>query len=137
MILIVEGRRYPVAHIERVPIVHVLRLQAELAENPTITQVRTWRQIRQLWDDYGALKTEQEKLDHPESIFLAALMMWAARVCAGEDISLLDAAAVSPGDAHWIREPGDLGRGDGEGKAKSPRPTGAGAARPGKRKRKR
>lgn len=116
MMLLVNGRRYPVVHIERVPIVHVLRLQAELAENPNITSVRSWRQIRQLWDEYGALKTRAEQLDHPESVFLTALMMWAARVCSGEDISLLEAADVSHDSAFWILEAADRNE-EAEGKA--------------------
>lgn len=141
MMLLVGGRRYPVVHIERVPIIHVLRLQDELASNPHITSVRSWRQIRQLWDDYGTLSNE-EKLAHPESVFLTALMMWAARVCAGEDITLLDAADVPFDSAYWIREPGDLTEdaGEGEGKASSPRRAAADGGRPGhkaKAKRKR
>lgn len=130
MKLLIGGRRYPVVHIERVPIVHVLRLQAELAENPHITSVRSWRQIRQLWDEYGALETDQERLDHPESVFILALMMWAARVCAGEDISLLEAAEVSHDTAFWVLEGTDQPE-RAEGKAGGPRPA-AGGGRPGR-----
>lgn len=104
MILDIDGAQYPVVHIERLTLAQVLALQAELAANPGITSVRSWREIRRLWDEYGSLPDRDAQLAHPESVFLTALIIWSARVCAGDEVSLLEAADVPLSSVRWIRD---------------------------------
>ena len=122
MILDIDGAQYPVVHIEQLTLAKVLALQAELAANPSITSVRSWREIRRLWDEYSSLPDREAQLNHPESVFLTALIIWSARVSAGDDVTLLEAADVRLQAVRWIRDQAE----QAEGKAWGPRPAAAG-----------
>lgn len=134
MILVIEGRRYPVVHIAKLSLKHALFLQQELAVmDPPITECRTWGEIRELWVTYAKL-TKADQRAHTEGAFLTALTIWAARVATGEDITLMDAIDTPVSEIQWVTEPGDHAGGP-EGKAKGPRRAAAGGGRRGKGKR--
>ncbi len=111
MILDIDGAQYPVVHIEQLTLAKVLALQAELAANPSITSVRSWREIRRLWDEYSSLPDREAQLNHPESVFLTALIIWSARVSAGDDVTLLEAADVRLQAVRWIRDQAEQAEG--------------------------
>ena len=134
MLLEIDGRRYPVVAMERLELRHVVLLQRELQQNPGITALSTWSDIRHELGAWGNL-TGKQREHHPEALFFTALTVWSARVSAGEDLSLLDAISVPVSAIHWIVEPGDRQAGEGEGKAHRPAGSRGAGRSGGKRKR--
>lgn len=132
MLIEIAGKRYPLTHIEDLSLKHAMLLQRELAANPEISSLSTWGEIRWFWAEYMAMP-KAERIVHPEALFLTALSVWASRVTAGEDLSLLDAVDFPAAQIRWIPEPSDRQAGEGPGKPKRPAES-RGAGRPGKRK---
>lgn len=133
MLVEIEGRRYKVPAMEDLQLRHVAELQHELAGDSRITSLRDWAEIRAALGEWGDLP-KAEQLKHPEAMFFTCLTVWAARVMAGDEVSLLEAVSVPARQVRWIVEPSDKQAGEGPGKA--PRPASAGAdRRGGKRKR--
>jgi len=99
-------KTYPVASIHDLSLTSTMLLQRELATVETISSVRTWADVLALTEEMRHL-TPEEASDHPESVFLLALTVWACRVTAGERVSLIDAGDVPMDAIEWIPEPGD------------------------------
>ena len=149
MLLKIGERTYPVVSIRDLSLTSVLQLQRELSTVETISRVRTWADILELNDELNQLP-EYEVSEHPESVFMLALTVWACRGAAGERMSLLDACDVPMDRIEWVEEPGDrltdrLPKSGGGGGRKArpgsashrpgPQRTGAGQAGKGKRRR--
>ncbi len=117
MIVVIGDKHYPHVNIEDLSLGHVMALQRELTLT-NISSAKTWADVRQLVAEYAATP-EGEQPDHPEYLFLTCLVVWAARVTAGEQISLLDAVDVPVSQIKFIAEPHDKLPGP-EGKAKAP-----------------
>lgn len=131
MTLIVIGdKHYPLVDIEKLSLKHTLVLQRELSLT-NISSARTWAEARELVREFQSISKE-ERESHPEALFLTALTIWAARVTAGEDLTLLDAVDVPLSQVRFVHEPTD--RKAPEGKV-APRPSGGGAKRPTSKKR--
>ena len=130
MTLIVIGdKHYPLVDIEKLSLKHTLVLQRELSLT-NISSARTWAEARELVREFQSISKE-ERESHPEALFLTALTIWAARVTAGEDLTLLDAVDVPLSQVRFVHEPTD--RKAPEGKD-GPRP-GGGAKRSTSKKR--
>lgn len=93
MILEINHKKYRLTRLDELNLKHAMQLQAELAAHPTLTRARTWLEVRTLWQEYSSLP-EQDRETHPETLFLAALTVWATRVVAGEQLSLMEAIDV-------------------------------------------
>lgn len=114
MIVIVGDKHYPGVQIEDLSLLNVMALQRELALN-NISRCKTWEDVRGLVSEMAALSTEDRKA-HPEMLFMTCLLVWAARVSAGERVSLLDAVDVPVTQVRFVSEPQDRA----PGKAKAP-----------------
>lgn len=105
MILVIDGKHYRSARIEELSLRRTMELQRELALHD-ISSAKTMNDIRKLLVEYAELPRDKRG-GHPEAPFLVSLTIWASRVSAGEDISLLDAVDVPPSAISWIDEPSD------------------------------
>lgn len=105
MIIEIEGRTYHGVDVSQLSLRNTLTLQRELAATG-ISSARTWEEVQGLIREFSALP-EAERGSHPEGLFLTALTIWAARVSAGEDLSLLDAVDVPLSAVRFIAEPTD------------------------------
>lgn len=115
MIVVIGDKHYPHVNIEDLSLGHVMALQRELTLT-NISSAKTWAEVRALVNEYAE---SPNKADHPEYLFLMSLIVWAARVTAGEQISLLDAVDVPVSQIKFVTEPHDKLPGP-EGKAKAP-----------------
>lgn len=105
MILVIGDKRYPGVTLEDLSLRHTLALQRELAVT-NISSAKTWADVRKLLADMDAMPRE-ERANHPEVLFLSAVTIWAARVSAGEEMSLLEAVDIPLGSVRWLAEPED------------------------------
>lgn len=130
MIVVIGDKHYPHVQIEDLSLGHVMALQRELVLT-NISSARSWGDVRALVAEFAALP-ENGRGDHPEFLFLTALTVWAARVTAGERISLLDAIDVPLAAIKFVAEPHDRkAAASAEGKARRASAPG-GASRRGK-----
>jgi hypothetical protein len=129
MLIEIDGRRYPVKRIEDLELRHIAALQHELASEDLrrVTSLRTLAEIEKALAAWGSLKPAERKLS-PEGLFLTCFTVWAARVLAGESLTLVEAISVPAKSLRMIEEPGDRQAGEGQGKARK-RPSGSGGAR--------
>lgn len=114
MIVIVGGKHYPGVQVEDLSLLNVMALQRELTLN-NISRCKTWEDVQGLVSEMAALSAEDRKA-HPEMLFMTCLLVWAARVSAGERVSLLDAVDVPVTQVRFVNEPQDRA----PGKAKAP-----------------
>lgn len=105
MILVIGEKKYPAASVSDLSLKRALELQAELVTTG-ISSARSWADVQALMESFVSLSVE-ERAAHPEALFLTALTIWAARVGAGEDLTLLDACNVPLSAVKWIAEPTD------------------------------
>lgn len=117
MIIVIGDKHYPHVQIEDLSLGHVMALQRELTLT-NISSAKTWADVRALVNEYAATP-KADQADHPEYLFLTSLVVWAARVTAGEQLSLLDAVDVPVSQIRFVAEPHD--RVEPEGKAKASR----------------
>ena len=127
MILVIDGRHYPVVSVEDLSLRHTLALQRELVLT-NISRAKTWADVKALLVEFESLPPA-ERANHPEALFLTALTVWACRVMAGDEVSLLDAVDVPASKLKWIKEPADRAPADVEGNQGKARPRKAGASR--------
>ena len=130
MILVIDGRHYPVVSVEDLSLRHTLALQRELVVT-NISRAKTWADVKALLAEFEAMAPE-DRANHPEALFLTALTVWACRVMAGDEVSLLDAVDVPASRLKWIKEPADRApAADAKGTAPAgkARPRKAGASR--------
>lgn len=138
MIVTIRGKVYRVVPLHELSIRHRMQLQRELQVHE-ISAARTWKGLVGLVSEFAGL-SKAEREDHPEGLFLYAVMIWSARVGAGEDISLLDAVDFTDDEAELFDEPGDErpNREDVRpGKSRAGGGLGAGSRSPAKARRKR
>lgn len=130
MIIVIGDQHYSLVGLEDVSLKHWLQLQREL----TVTGISGARSIDEIKDTIGefARLSRAEQLRHPEGLFLTSVTVWAARVTAGEDLSLLDAVDVPMSELRFVAEPTDRKPGDDPGKA-----AGGGPNRAARRRRRR
>lgn len=119
MILVIGEKRYPSVAIDELSIRHTLALQRELATSD-FTSAKTWTDVLQLLADVSTM-TLAERQKHPEALFLTAVTIWAARVSAGEQLSLVDAVDLPAKAVRWVAEPADHAEPDA-GKAQPRKP---------------
>lgn len=129
MILVIDGKKYPAATISDLSLRHTLELQRELATE-NISRAKTWPEVRELVAEFAALPDDAARSNHPESLFLMAVTIWATRVTAGDNVTLLEAVDVPAASVKWVAEPTDQQEPAG-GKAPA-RVKSAGAAKPKK-----
>ena len=125
MILVIDGKTYPAVTIGDLSLRHTLELQRELVTT-NISSARTWVDVQALLQEFTALPDDQ-RATHPEALFLSALMIWATRVSAGEQLSLLEAVDIPASSVQWVKEPTD--HEEPEGKAPARPKTGGAATR--------
>lgn len=105
MILVIGEKKYPAASVSDLSLKRTLELQRELVTTG-ISSARSWADVQALMESFVSLSVE-ERAAHPEALFLTALTIWAARVGAGEDLTLLDACNVPLSAVQWVAEPAD------------------------------
>lgn len=133
MILVIDGRHYPVVSVEDLSLRHTLALQRELVVT-NISRAKTWADVKALLAEFEAMAPE-DRANHPEALFLTALTVWACRVMAGDEVSLLDVVDVPLSRLKrfkWIEEPSDhapAADAKGAAPAGKARPRKAGASR--------
>ena len=121
MILVIDGKKYPAATIGDLSLRHTLELQRELVTT-NISTAKTWVDVQALLQEFTDTP-EDKRAEHPEALFLSALTMWATRVTAGEQLSLLEAVDIPASSVQWVKEPTD--HEEPEGKAPARRSGGA------------
>lgn len=127
MILVIDGRHYPVVSMEDLSLRHMLALQRELVVTD-ISSAKTWADVKALLVEFESLPPAERK-NHPEALFLTALTVWACRVMAGDEVSLREAFDMPAStELGWIKEPADHAPA-GKGKQGKARPRKAGASR--------
>lgn len=123
MIVIVGDKHYPGVQVEDLSLLNVMALQRELTLN-NISRCKTWEDVQALVTEMQAIP-EGDRKTHPEMLFMTSLLVWAARVSAGERVSLLDAVDVPISQLRFVNEPQDRA----PGKAKAPKRSPKGSAR--------
>lgn len=116
MILIIDGKRYPAVTIGDLSLRHTLELQRELITT-NISTAKTWMDVQALLEEFTATP-EDKRAEHPEALFLSALTIWATRVTAGEQLSLLEAVDIPPSSVQWVKEPTDHEEPEGKAPAR-------------------
>lgn len=105
MILVINDKTYPGTTMSELSLKRTLELQRELATTG-ISSARTWNEVQSLMESFVKMSAE-ERARHPEALFLTALTIWAARVAAGDDVTLLEACDIPPSAVRWVAEPAD------------------------------
>ena len=130
MILVIGDKHYPKVTIEELSLYHVAALQRELVLS-NISEAKTFADVRRMFAEFAEMKPA-ERENHPELLFLTAVTVWATRVSAGEELSLIEAADVPMTGAakiRWVAEPGDKVAAAPAGKARARKAGAADAAR--------
>jgi len=112
-LIVIGGKHYPLIDMEKLSLKHTLVLQRELAVTG-ISSARSWQDAKELVREFQTMSKE-ERESHPETLFLTALTIWAARVSAGEDLTLLDAVDVPLSEIKFVHEPTDRQEPEGKG----------------------
>ncbi len=132
MILVIDGKKYPAATISDLSLRHTLELQRELTTE-NISRAKTWGEVRGLVEEFAALPDDAARSNHPESLFLMAVTIWATRVTAGEALTLLESVDIPATSVKWVAEPTDRQEAaEGAGGKAPARAKPAGAAKPKK-----
>ena len=130
MILVIGDKHYPRVAIDELSLRHVMALQRELVLS-NVSEAKTFADVRRMFAEFAEMEPA-ERENHPEVLFLTAVTIWATRVSAGEELSLLEAAdvpVVGPGKLRWVAEPGDKVAAAPAGKARARKAGAADAAR--------
>lgn len=105
MILVIGDRHYPHVNVEDLSLSHVMALQRELTLT-NISSCQTWADVRAMLDDYQQ-HPAKDRANHPEHLFLLSLTVWACRVAAGDQVTLLEAVDVPVSQVRFMMEPHD------------------------------
>ena len=127
MILVIGDKHYPRVAVDELSLRHTLALQRELVLS-NISEAKTWADVRRMFAEFAEMEPA-ERENHPEVLFLTAVTIWATRVSAGEELSLLDAEDVPVTSVRWVTEPGDKVAPAAAGKARARKAGAADAAR--------
>ena len=121
MILVIDGKTYPRATVDDLSLKQILALQRELIAND-ISSAKSWDDLSALITEFAS-QSEETRKRNPEAMFLSMFTIWATRVCAGDDVSLLDVmnAPISElKSVKWVKEPEDeLPEGKAQARPKS------------------
>ncbi len=111
-ILAIGDKHYPLVGLRELQQKMSLRQQMVLQRELAVTNIsscRTMKDILLLLQSIPRM-TKGAIADHPEGMFLIGVMVWASRVCAGEDISLLEAVDVPFDELRFIEDGEELDR---------------------------
>lgn len=120
---VIDGKSYPAVAIERLTLAHLLRLEAETAE---MGRPMKWSELRAIAERVSALPPDEVENDDDFPWFMA-MVLWAARLEAGENISFGDAVNFPLSALVVVPDPGDHQAGD----AADPTPPRPGSGRGG------
>lgn len=121
MLMEIDGRRYPVKAIGDLELRHMAQFQHEMATDPLLEHVTSLRTLAQVEDALAAHAKmgKAERQANPDGLFLTCFTVWASRVLAGENVTLVEAISVPLSKLNWIKEPADIAAaGEGQGKAR-------------------
>lgn len=129
-----EWRTYPLVDLHsftsELSLTQLMAFNRELAVT-NISAARSMADVLAITREVAGL-SKAKLMDHPEGMFLLAVLVWGARIKAGEKVGLLEAADFAPlTDLRFVPEPSDLRDGEPEGKDIR------GSAGPGNRKQRR
>lgn len=132
MIVVIGDKHYPGVQPEDLSLLNIMVLEQELTLWP-VSRCKTFKDVMELWAEVTNIKDKVAAENHPEMRFLTGLMVWMARVSAGERIGFIDAIDVpimKDGKKHlqFIDEPRDRLPGKAKAPAKK-RPSPKGSAR--------
>lgn len=97
MKVVIGDVEYSQPDLSKLSVGQVMRLERE---------VMTRKALREMGERVGAM-TDEERDDSADSLILAAITIWVARLQAGEDVSFEQACAVPLADVKFLAEPGD------------------------------
>ena len=119
MILVIDGKTYPRATMDDLSLKQVLTLQREMVAHE-LTSAKSWAEVGELITEFASQSNETRKRN-PEAPFLVAVTIWATRVCAGEEVSLLDVVSMplsKLNSVKWVEEPEDKQAAEGKAPAR-------------------
>jgi hypothetical protein len=100
----IHGKVYDAADMDLVSLRDILLFEKQVKE---FDDDITWEKVGKWAEEIDALKTDAEKLNHPSGIWIPAVMVWASRRIAGEDLTFGEAIDFPMKDLHYITEPQD------------------------------
>jgi hypothetical protein len=95
---------YDAASIDMVTLKDILLLEKETGE---LGHPLRWSDVKLMAEEMAALKTDKQREDHPDSIWMLAITIWASRRVAGELLTFGDAVDFSMSDLTFIDDPQD------------------------------
>ena len=116
MILVIDGKTYPRVTVDDLSLKHALELQRELVARD-LSSAKSWGEVKALIEEFAA-QSDASRARNPEALFLSAVTIWATRVCAGDDVSLLEAIDIAPSSVKWVEEPEDKQAAEGKALAR-------------------
>jgi len=131
VIVTVGDRQYPGMSIQDLSLTGIAILQRTLCgpDAHLVTRCETWEDVQEAWGEVMGMPVKQRKR-HPEMLFITILIVWMARVSAGERVDLFDAVDVPPDQINFVLEPQDHApkakapnspKGSGRGASNQPR----------------
>lgn len=94
---------YTPAALDRITLRNLMKLEAETA---ALGRPMRWSDLRNLANNVGGMKGE-DAAQHDDFPWYLGMLIWAARLEAGEAISFTDAVDVPMGDLEFIPDPED------------------------------
>lgn len=104
MKLKIGDKIYDTGVLDDLPLKFILQMEKQTAD---FGHPMTYPLIKAASDEINALKSDDEKKDHPEMIWLTAVGIWAARKLAGEDVTFDQAVDFPMSALTVLPEPGD------------------------------
>jgi hypothetical protein len=95
---------YDMAALDLLSLKDILMLEKETTE---LGKPLRWCDVTQMTDTLAALKTDEERKAHPDSLWMTAITIWASRRVVGEDQAFGDAIDFPLRDLTWLEEPQD------------------------------
>ena len=109
---------YEAASVDRLTLKHWLKVEKETA---SLGRPMKWGEIRAMLVRVSQLPPAELEADD-DFVWFIALIVWAARYDAGEDISLLEAVDVSLGDIVFLPDEGEAAAQESGDLPQVPRP---------------
>ena len=100
----IAGKVYDAADLDRVKMVDTLLLEVQTAD---MGHKLTWGAVGDMSVHLDSLKTEKAKQSDPVAVWFSAVVIWASRRLAGEDVTFAQALDFEMGDLRLIAEPED------------------------------
>lgn len=99
----VGEQTYTPAALDRISLRNLMRLEAE---TDALGRKMRWSDLRAIARTIGALP-QDEAANHDDFPWFLGMLIWAARLEAGEEITFTDAIDFPLGDLEFIPDPGD------------------------------